>query len=279
MLIKSFSKINLSLSVINKLKKKGLHEIQSYYCLINLYDQIKLKKINGPKDIIKFTGEFSKSVDSKNNSVLESLDILRSKKLISDNYKIEINKKIPVFSGMGGGTSNAYFVANHLLKKGVNGQLKKIFMKRIGSDFVLFSSSQGFLSDLNTIKKFNKNYNLHFLLIYPNIQCSTKFVYSKVKKFSKKCKYDFNTISSKRKFKNLILNIKNDLQPIVEKNYPILKRLINQIRNNKGCYFSRMTGSGSICYGVFNSDKSAKGALRKLKQKYPKFWMTIAKTI
>ena len=43
MVLKSYSKINLSLNVNNKLKS-GLHEIQSYYCLINLIDKIKISK-------------------------------------------------------------------------------------------------------------------------------------------------------------------------------------------------------------------------------------------
>ena len=51
MFIKSYSKINLSLRVNNKLKN-GLHEIQSYYCLLNLNDKIKIIKIKKKK--IKF---------------------------------------------------------------------------------------------------------------------------------------------------------------------------------------------------------------------------------
>ena len=55
MVLKSYSKINLSLTV-NKKLKSGLHEIQSYYCLINLSDKIKISKIRKKK--IKF---FSKA--------------------------------------------------------------------------------------------------------------------------------------------------------------------------------------------------------------------------
>ena len=54
MVLKSFSKINLSLSV-NKKLKNGLHNIQSYYCLINLHDKIKITKIKSDRDIVKFT--------------------------------------------------------------------------------------------------------------------------------------------------------------------------------------------------------------------------------
>lgn len=64
MILRSYSKINLSLSV-NKKLKNGLHDIQSYFCLINLFDQIKLKKIEGRKNIVKFRGKFSKYVNKK----------------------------------------------------------------------------------------------------------------------------------------------------------------------------------------------------------------------
>jgi len=48
MVLNSYSKINLSLNVNSKLKS-GLHEIQSYYCLINLSDKIKIIKIKKKK--------------------------------------------------------------------------------------------------------------------------------------------------------------------------------------------------------------------------------------
>ena len=43
MVLKSFAKINLSLS-INKRLINSLHEIQSLFCLVNLYDTISIKK-------------------------------------------------------------------------------------------------------------------------------------------------------------------------------------------------------------------------------------------
>ena len=72
---------------------------------------------------------------------------------------------------------------------------------------------------------------------------------------------------------------KNELQSIVEKKYPPIKTLLKDISTKKGCYFSRMSGSGSVCYGLFNSESNAKKALNKIKYKYPKFWFSIAKTV
>ena len=68
MILKSFSKINLSLKVNRRLKSKRLHEIQSYFCLVNLCDDLKIKKIKDQKDIVKFKGKFSKNIKKKTNS-------------------------------------------------------------------------------------------------------------------------------------------------------------------------------------------------------------------
>jgi len=76
-----------------------------------------------------------------------------------------------------------------------------------------------------------------------------------------------------------ILNNQNELQSIVEKKYPIIKKLLTDISTKKGCYFSRLSGSGSVCYGIFNNEINAKKALNKIKIRYPKFWFSIAKTV
>ena len=69
------------------------------------------------------------------------------------------------------------------------------------------------------------------------------------------------------------------MQSIVEKKHKILTKLLLNIEEFKGCHFSRMTGSGSTCYGLFADKNSSLVALKKLRKKYPKFWFSIAKTI
>ena len=279
MVLKSFSKINLSLNVNRKLQKTGLHDIQSYFCLIDLFDQIKIKKIHGSKDTVKFQGKFARYIKTKRNSIITALAILRERNLISSYYSILVNKKIPVFAGMGGGTSNAVCLIRYLVRKKINKNLLSILGKKIGSDLKLFFYEQGFLKNLQTVNVFRKKYMLYFLLVYPNIRCSTKYVYSKVKTHSPKSKYSLNKINNKSKFIDFLINKNNDLQPIVENQFPIIKKLIIEIGKKKGCYFSRMTGSGSVCYGVFKSEKTAKAALNRIRLKHPQYWSSFAKTI
>ena len=278
MILKSFSKINLSLSV-NKKLKNGLHDIQSYFCIINLFDQIKIEKNKGQKDIIKFTGKFAKYVDKKRNSISDTLSILREYKIITGYYFIKINKKIPVYAGLAGGTSNAACLIKHFIKKKYKKNLLNILSKRIGSDLRLFFYNQGFLRNLKKISGFKTKYSLFFLLIYPNIKSSTKHAYSQIKKYSPKLKNRFNKVDNKTKFTRFLMNTQNDLQSVLENKHPIIRKLIAEIEQKKGCYFSRMTGSGSVCYGIFENKKTATMALKVIKSKYPKFWFSLAKTI
>ena len=278
MLLKSFSKINLSLGV-NKKLNNGLHDIQSYYCLINLFDEIKVKKIKNNFDKIIFKGKFATSIKKSNNSILNTLSILRKKNIISNFYSIIVNKKIPIFAGLGGGTSNSVYLIKHLTEKKNIKNILSICEKRIGSDMRLFLNEKGYLYDLNTVNSFKIKYKLHFLLVYPNIKCSTRYIYSKIKNYTSKSRCNFKRINNKSKFIKLLLEKSNDLQPVVERKYPIIKKLITEVGLKKGCYFSRMTGSGSVCYGVFQSEKTAKAALTSVKYKYPKYWSVVAKTI
>ena len=279
MVIKSFSKINLSLKINFKSKKRGLHEIQSLYCLINLYDKIKILKIKRNKDKITFKGPFAKLVKKENNSVRNLLIKLRKLKLISDYYSIVVTKNIPVFGGLGGGTSNAAFILKFLLKNRVNYKLLDKLESTVGSDLKLFFVKQGFLKDLKSIIKFKKNHSLYFVLVQPKIKCSTKEIYSKVKKFTLKEKFNLDFTKSKAKFlKYLFLN-GNDFQMVVEKKYPQITKILKDIKNKQGCYFSRITGTGSVCYGLFKDQIYAKKAINKLKVKYPKLWFSSAKTV
>lgn len=278
MLLKSFSKINLSLSV-NKKLKDGLHNIQSYYCLVNLADQIKITKIKGNKDRVKFQGQFVKNINISNNSILDTLKILRREKVISNYYSVLVKKRIPVFGGLGGGTSNAAFLCKHLLRNKINEDLLNILYKRIGSDIKLFFNNQGFLKNLKKLRNFKKKYKLNFLLVYPNIKCSTKSIYSNVKFYTPLKDHGLKDFNNKSQFIKFLMKKNNDLQSIVENKHPSIKKLLIEISQNKGCYFSRMTGSGSVCYGLFQSEKTAKAALNRLKLKNPKYWSRVAKTI
>ena len=279
-MIKSYSKINLFLKIIKK-NKNGLHNIQSSVMLLNLYDKISIKKINTNQDEIKFIGKFKKNINNKKNTISKSLHILRKQGLIrkSENYKIVINKKIPVFAGLGGGTSNAVFLIKYFLKNKINEKLLSIFEKKIGSDFRLFIHKHSFQKSLKKIINLKKRFTFYFVLVFPNINCSTKQVYSKVKKFNAPLKNNLLKIQTINDYIQFIRNETNDLQNIVAKKYQKIKKIVDLIKLQKNCIFSRMTGSGSVCFGAFLDEKSAKQGRRAIQKFFPNYWCVVAKSI
>ena len=279
-MLKSYAKINLFLKVLKK-NNKGLHNIQSSVMLLGLHDNISLRNINKKKDYIKFIGPFKKDINKKKNTITKSLSLLRQNNLIDQKkkYKIIVNKKIPVFAGLGGGTSNAVFLIKYFLKNKLSNRLLKIFEEKIGSDFRLFFFNHSFQKNLEKILKFKNKYVFNFILVYPNINSSTKEVYKKVKKFNLPLKYDLSRIDSTAKYIKFIKNEKNDLQEIVQTKHEKIKKILDLIKSQKNCLFSRMTGSGSVCFGVFSNKKSANQGLIKIKKKLPNCWCVLTKSI
>jgi len=279
-MIKSHSKINLFLKVLKK-NNKGLHNIQSSVMLLDLHDDISIKKINKKEDNIKFIGQFPKEIKKNTNTISQSLFLLRKYNLINlkKRYKIIVNKKIPVFSGLGGGTSNAVFLIKHFLKNKISKRLLRIFEEEIGSDFRLFFFKHSFQKSLKKIFKFKKKYTFNFVLVYPNINSSTKEVYSKVKKFNLPLKNDLSKINSQDRYIKFIKKEKNDLQKIVEKKHKKIKNILNLLKIQKKCLLSRMTGSGSVCFGMFLNRKLAREGLIKIQKKLPNYWCVLTKSI
>lgn len=278
--IKSYCKINLFLKILKKLKV-GLHDIQTYTSLLDLHDDIEISETKKKKDIIIFKGKFKNFVNKSKNSVLDTLSGLRSRKLINlkKNFRIIIEKRIPVFSGLGGGSSNAAYITKYLTKNNMKQSDMRFFENKIGTDFSLFFNKQSFVINLKKIKKYENNFTLNFVLIFPNIRCSTKKIYSQVKDFSPYSNINFSKIKTKNKFINIIRKERNELEVIVKNRFNELNKILNFISIQRECYLSRMTGSGSVCYGIFKSEKSAKLAHKRIKKKFPNYWAAVSKTI
>ena len=129
------------------------------------------------------------------------------------------------------------------------------------------------------ILRLNQKFRLNLLIVYPNLICSTKKIYEKNRKISLSKPRSFFYIKNNKKLINLLKNENNDLEKAVVKIYPKVKKIIDYIKSQKGCYFSRITGSGSACIGIFSNMKNVIYAQKLIKLKYPKYWCVVSKTI
>ena len=281
--IKSYCKINLFLRVINKLNN-GYHNIVTLITFCNLHDVITISKTKDVNDKINFYGRFSRGIDNKKNSVTMLLNLLRKNLLLKNQkFKIDIKKNIPHGSGLGGGSSNAAYILKYLnlkmrlkLKKN---KIKKI-ARKVGFDVPISLERKNtfLIGRKDQMIRLNKKFKLNILIVYPNLTCSTKEIYKKNKTRSSLKQKSFFSMKNKQLI-NFIKNERNDLEKTVNKIYPRVKKIIQHIKSQKGCYFSRITGSGSACIGIFSNLKNAISAQKKIKFKYPNYWCVVSKTI
>jgi len=250
-----------------------------------LHDTISISKAKSQKDEIKFSGQFNKGINNSLNTVSKLLNLLRKKKVLNNYFfKISIKKNIPHGSGLGGGSSNAACLLNYFnikFKLKFKNQELKILAKKIGFDVpVSLEKKNTFLSaNNNQLLRINYKFKLNILIVYPNLNCSTKEVYKKNKTTSLN-NLKINTyVKNNKKLIKYLINERNDLESAAIKIHPIIEKIIDLIKSEKGCYFSRITGSGSACIGIFSNMNNAINAKRKLKLKYPKYWCVTSKTI
>jgi len=270
--------------VINKLSS-GYHNISSFITFSKLHDVILVTKTKKSKDEINFTGKFKKGIHKKFNTIIKVLNLLRKYKLIENqSFKIRIQKNIPHGSGLGGGSSNAadllnYF--NHRMKLNLGKKKLKKIATQIGFDVpISLEKKNTFLTGKREeMLRFNKKLGLNLLIVYPNFICSTKKIFKKNKKKSLPENKYFMYFKDKKKLFNLLKNDKNDLEETITKIYPKIKKIISYIGLQEGCIFSRITGSGSACIGIFSNMKNAIYAKRLIKLKYPNYWCVVSKTI
>lgn len=274
--IKSHAKINLALNIVGKTKK--LHKIESIVSFLDLHDEIRIKKINQKNNKIKFFGKFSKGIKSK-NTVSELLKNIEKKKLFKEKFQITIKKNIPSEAGLGGGSMNAASVLNFFIKKKLLKRKKEILKiaNAIGSDVVLGLYKKNLvLKSNNEIKVIPSKKKFNILLVKPSFGCSTKRIYSKVKKFYKP---EFNTKIDNLMRSDFLREKKNDLEPIAIESYPKLKILKDFLDKLPNTEFVRMTGSGSTIIAYFNSLEKCKEASKKVSKQFRNYWCKTSKTI
>ena len=276
--IKSYAKINLALNVTGKSAK--LHKVESIISFVDLHDLIYLKLTNSKDHKVSFQGTFSKDINKK-NTVSTLLKILDKKKLLNNKkFQIKIIKNIPQQAGMGGGSMNASTLINFLMIKKIikieKDELAKL-AKLIGSDVILgINAKNSILSSNGKITQYKKKFRLYTLIVKPNFGCSTKYIFSKVKSFSKaKLNLPKHTMFNKYYLKNL----NNDLEVVAFKKYPKLKHIKSFLSSIPNTIFVRMSGSGSSIVAYFHSKRACGIALKKFKGKFNSYWCIASKTI
>ena len=243
---KSYAKVNIFLKIAGR--RENYHELVSRFVRVkNLYDIVSFESCN----CSEFTLEGDFGCKTQQNTIYKAYLVLADQfKCVKEyfkNHKVIVEKKIPEFAGLGGGSSNCAIFMN-MVNEVCNLHLSKDELASIGAiigadvPFFIYEYDSANVTGIGEIvKKFDEE-ALDIETVTPKVQCNTgeiflefreKF-YKEISPLESKILLD---VKSRDILKSMNINEANDLYDPAISCYPYLKYYAKD-----GWYFS---GSGS----------------------------------
>ncbi len=230
----------------------------------------------------KFKCTFSIQIP-QDNTITKAVRLMSSAASKSPDFKIHVYKNIPTGSGLGGGSANAGTIIRWLAEKwSIKKNTSEKIAHQVGADVkICYKNSSSLvcgIGDKIYPLKVNLGPDASLLLVNPGIHIDTGTVY-------KKYHLDENKKPTKPIKKTAHMNIrqiqqyKNDLYTNASEIEPKISQLIELISKQSGCVISRMSGSGSTCFGIFKKKEKAVLAAQKILNQFPEFWVKVCKDL
>ena len=249
---KSYAKVNIFLKISNK--RESYHELVSRFVRVHsLYDTISFVKSS--RKAFCIVGNFGCKMET--NTVYKAYKLLEKYdgvKEFFENHSVEIEKNIPEFAGLGGGSSNAatfLIMANKYCELNLSKDELCEIAVNIGADvpfFVYEYDSANVTGIGEIVEKFDEEM-LNIDTITPKIKCNTGEIFKVFrenfyKQISKEEANRLLKMKSTEILNNLNIKEANDLYEPALSLYPQLNDYAK-----KDWFFS---GSGSSFFKVNN---------------------------
>ena len=249
---KSYAKVNIFLKISNK--RDSYHELVSRFVRVHsLYDTVSF--IKSSRKAFDIIGNFGCKMET--NTVYKAYKLLEKYDSVKDffqNHSVKIEKNIPEFAGLGGGSSNAatfLIMVNRYCNLNLSKDELCEIAVNIGADvpfFVYEYDSANVTGIGEIVEKFDEEI-LDIDTITPKIKCNTGEIFKVFrenfyKQISDKEANKLLEMKSTEILNNFDIKEANDLFEPAISVYPELKEY-----TKNGWYFS---GSGSSFFKVNN---------------------------
>lgn len=180
---KAYAKVNIFLKITGK--RGEYHEILSRFVLVNdLYDTLTFVPKKGDDFVIE--GDFN--CETAQNTIYKAfralLEATRSESLkrLMQSHAVRVDKKIPSFAGLGGGSSDAatyLLMCNEVLHLGLSRDELAAIGAKVGADlpFFVYGYQSANVSGIGEIVKAFDEPPLNIKTVTPKIEISTPKVY------------------------------------------------------------------------------------------------------
>jgi 4-diphosphocytidyl-2-C-methyl-D-erythritol kinase len=249
--LKAPAKINLYLRVLGE-RDDGYHEIESLMQAVDIYDEITLER----SDVIEMTCDDPALPVGDSNLAFKAALAMQNR-FYFPGIRINLKKRIPSGSGLGGGSSDAASVLRGLCRLyGLSPSPDEMLemSSEVGSDVPFFlSGGQALVTGRGEkIRPIFLPRDYGIVVIVPSVTSSTAEAYAGIR--ISLTKSGPPTLLEKRistsRFERLIKSFSNDLEEVVLRKFPEFAELKRTLAE-AGAQLSSMTGSGSAFFGLF----------------------------
>ena len=274
LLILAPAKINLSLLIAGK-RPDGFHEIETVMAKIDWYDEILIQPGQSPGIELVCTGP-RWAPEGRENLVYQAAKMLLDSSGASANVSITLTKNIPAGSGLGSASSDAAATLiglNEFLNLKKDSETLAELAAKLGSDVAFFLDGPlAFCTGKGEkIHALNKNFDFLALLVLPDINISTKKVYTNYNHDSalyRKLSKRIHSHIRKNRIDLLAKECVNMLEQscfILAENLAELKDVVESMNIGPCC----LSGSGSAMFCLLESgdEEQAVEYKRKVEEK------------
>jgi 4-diphosphocytidyl-2-C-methyl-D-erythritol kinase len=262
----AFAKINLALHV-RKRRDDGYHDIETLFAFAQDGDLLSAKLADGL--ILEIHGPFASGLEADaSNLVLQAAMLLQLHFGIAQGAAIQLNKQLPIASGIGGGSADAAATArllNRLWGLDATEQQLAYILAPLGADIpACIYSRPSFGTGTGTALTFLNDSSIrarHLLLVNPLQSVSTAAI------FKAWGGVDGGAVGRGDMWDSTIAG-RNDLAPMASAICPVITDILDRLARAKPA-LSRMSGSGATCFALFDDVTSLEAAKARLE---PDWW-------
>lgn len=254
------AKINLCLHVLGRYDN-GYHALAMAMQRIDLFDDIAIR--------LTKSGEINVACDGlalapgEDNIAVRAARLLLAEAQVDVGIEIQIDKRIPIAAGLGGGSSNAATVLlalNDMLALHMENERLQRLGAQLGADVPFFvfqrpAWATGTGTELTPLPPLPE---VSYLLVNPGIAVSTAEVYRSLQltKGGELANLPRFSVVTREE---LCAALHNDLERVTLVRHPVLQQ-IKQRLLQLGARGALMSGSGATLFGVFDTLNQAQRA-------------------
>jgi 4-diphosphocytidyl-2-C-methyl-D-erythritol kinase len=263
------AKINLALHVRRR-RSDGYHEIESLFAFLTDGDVLMVEEAE--RDRLAITGPFAGALGGeRNNLITAARDAFAAAFGASPPLAVSLDKRLPVASGIGGGSADAAAMLRVLARRhGVRLDDPRLIAcaARIGADVPACLSGRtafgaGTGGDLRPVDSVA---GVAVLLVNPNVAVSTAAAYAAWDGVDRGPLATGEPLAAARAGRN-------DLEPVALRFAPRIGSVLDLLKTASGVTLARMSGSGATCFALFDSAAALSAAATAIRTAQPDWWL------